>query len=267
MHETKPRRYGIYAWFGYPLPMPERLHEIALAGFDSVMLWWGDDFSPKDGPKDSHPDIARREGLYVENIHAPFKNAGRLWEDSLAGEELFDCYAAGVSDCRRHAIPVMVLHLSNGRVPPSLTSVGLRRIDRLLDLAQRCEVQIALENVKAPGPVEQLLDRYDSPYLGLCYDAGHDFVYQPAPYRLLEQYASRLMALHLHDNDRSFDQHDLLGRGKIDWRRIRQNVQASPYTGGIVGEFKRNPQTTAEITSQQYLFAALASLKEQFPPV
>lgn len=261
------RRYGIYAWFGYPLPMPQRLHEIASAGFDSVMLWWGDDFSTKDGPKDTHPDLARREGLLVENIHAPFQNAGLLWKDSLDGEDLFQCYTAGLIDCRRHSIPVLVLHLTNGTTPPALTAVGLERIDRLLGLAEQLEVKIALENVKAPGPVEQLLDRCDSPYLGLCYDTGHDFVYQPSPYQLLERYASRLVALHLHDNDGAFDRHDLLGRGKLDWSRIRRCIDSSSYTGGITGEFKRNTQTTASMAPRDYLLAALQSLKEQFPPV
>lgn len=214
MSNISSRRYGIYAWFGYPLPMPERLHEIASAGFDSVMLWWGDDFSPKDCPKDTHPELARREGLFVENIHAPFQNAGHLWEDTLSGEAVFHCYARGITDCRRHNIPVMVIHLTNGRIPPLLSAVGLDRIERLLDLAVRYEVRIALENVKAPGPVEWLLDRYDSPFLGLCYDAGHDFVYQAPPYCILERYASRLLALHLHDNDGTADQHDLLGMEK-----------------------------------------------------
>lgn len=30
---------GIFSWFGFPIPMEERLRMIKDAGFDSVLLW------------------------------------------------------------------------------------------------------------------------------------------------------------------------------------------------------------------------------------
>ncbi len=35
------RELGIFAWFGYELPLQESLHLIRASGFDRVMLWWG----------------------------------------------------------------------------------------------------------------------------------------------------------------------------------------------------------------------------------
>ena len=43
----------IYSWFGYPIPTRERASMIREAGFDSVMIWWGDEYLPYTGePKE-----------------------------------------------------------------------------------------------------------------------------------------------------------------------------------------------------------------------
>ena len=76
------RSLGLYAWFGYDLSLEEALRRMRDAGFDSVMLWWGE----FDGgvPLSRQPDLARRLGLEVANAHAPFAGCNHLW---LPGEE------------------------------------------------------------------------------------------------------------------------------------------------------------------------------------
>ena len=58
-----------FSWFGYDLPMSENFKRIKQAGFDGVMLWWDDSFG--DIEYRGNPDLVRKAGLYVENIHAP----------------------------------------------------------------------------------------------------------------------------------------------------------------------------------------------------
>ena len=60
---------GIFAWFGYELPLRESFRLIRAAGFDRVMLWWGE--YEGDIPLKDQPDRARRMGLEIENAHAP----------------------------------------------------------------------------------------------------------------------------------------------------------------------------------------------------
>ena len=36
------RELGIFAWFGYELPLQESLRLIRASGFGRVMLWWGE---------------------------------------------------------------------------------------------------------------------------------------------------------------------------------------------------------------------------------
>ena len=66
---------GIFYWFGYNVPMAERFKLIASGGFDNVLLWWGDQFRETDRPKEELPDLARKAGIFVENIHTDFDTA------------------------------------------------------------------------------------------------------------------------------------------------------------------------------------------------
>ncbi len=36
-------KYGIFSWFGFVMPLSERLELIKKAGFDSTCLWWEDE--------------------------------------------------------------------------------------------------------------------------------------------------------------------------------------------------------------------------------
>ena len=47
----------------------------------------------------------------------------------------------------------------------------------------------------------------------------------------LEEYAERIIALHLHDNDGSSDQHLNLGEGSLDWAHLGGRLLESGYKG------------------------------------
>ena len=73
--------YTIVDYFGYDLSPQDRMKSIRTAGFDGVILLWADYFDPdyKDFPR-----YAAKEGLFVENTHAPYKGAEKIWNDSAA---------------------------------------------------------------------------------------------------------------------------------------------------------------------------------------
>ena len=81
------QKFSIFSWFGYPIPMDERFRLIKQVGFNSTCLWWADDNIGDDGDKNRLPDLARKYGLEVENIHTPFSNVNSLWEDNLDGDD------------------------------------------------------------------------------------------------------------------------------------------------------------------------------------
>ena len=149
-------------------PFEERYRLIKQAGFDATLVWWDEE---DQGDYRTQPELARRAGLWVENMHADFGNAGHLWEDTAAGQAVFEYYMMCLDDCGTFEIPTMVMHTGCGRdYLPSLSELSLDRLGRMINRAERLGVNIAIENQGAPEKTEramELLGRFDSPRLGM----------------------------------------------------------------------------------------------------
>ncbi|MEO3946321.1 sugar phosphate isomerase/epimerase family protein [Gorillibacterium sp. CAU 1737] len=226
----------IYDWFGYELPIKERYQAIKEVGFDGVMLWWSDGFGRDHSGRGDYrngPQMAREAGLFIENIHAPVQNQNDLWLDNLDGEALADCYLQGIADCAEFEISTMVVHLPDENHPH--TAIGLDRIKTMADMAERLGVKVALENLWNLTNLAYVLEQVDSKRIGFCYDSGHHDHYYPDQ-DLLSLYGSRLMALHLHDDNGSHAQHGLPFDGSIDWSTTMKNIAATNYTGATAIE-------------------------------
>jgi len=235
---------ALHAWFGYDLPLRERFRLIAEAGFDAVMLWWSEDPDFANYPGKEYADqvkFAQQTGLFVENIHAPFWEMNHFWEDTAAGQAIFEYLLRSLDDCKSFQIPTMVLHASCGEAPP-VSDIGLLRFARLIERAERNDVTIALENMRRASQIQQtdfLLGRFDAPRLGVCFDSGHYHIrlLRTAQADFLSRFGHRLMALHLHDNEgcvaseNSVDQHRLPFDGTIDWPAQMRAVAATGYAG------------------------------------
>jgi len=96
-------------------------------------------------------------------------------------------------------------------------------------------VRLMLENVyeKDPQDVRVLLEGLESENVGLCLDVGHLWSFgQSFPEMWLDSLGGFIGQFHLHDNDRTFDQHLGMGLGSIDfepvWRYIRSKKQNPP---------------------------------------
>lgn len=79
-------------------------------------------------------------------------------------------------------------------------------------------VTLVLENDTdmSPDMVIRLVDQVDNPYLRLCLDIGHLHVFSNLDaVEWVRRMGSRLVHIHLHDNDGTDDSHQSLGRGTI----------------------------------------------------
>ena len=96
-------------------------------------------------------------------------------------------------------------------------------------------VRLMLENVyeKDPRDLLVLLESLEPENVGLCLDIGHLWSFgQSTPEMWLDTLGRFIGQFHLHDNDRTFDQHVGIGFGSIDftpvWRYIRSRKQDPP---------------------------------------
>lgn len=222
--------YGIYSWFGYLLPLKERFRLIKEAGFDCVILWWGNELYELDGEKTKHPELARSHGLIVENVHAPYQFSNDLWDDGLNGEAYEKSIANCIKDCAACEISTLVMHVTDGLNPPKPGNTGIQRLNRLLETAGHHSVTLAIENVQNPEYLDVVFSQIRSDYLGFCYDSGHEFAVS-GRLTLLQKYGYLLKAVHLHDNNGQEDQHLLPGEGRIDWAELASQISVTGYKG------------------------------------
>lgn len=81
-------------------------------------------------------------------------------------------------------------------------------------------ILVALENdlEKSPDLLVRLVDEVDHPFLKLCMDIGHQNVFSDVKAaEWVQRLGTRLVHVHLHDNDGREDRHWSLGRGEIDF--------------------------------------------------
>lgn len=228
---------SIVDWFGYILSPHDRMRLIKEAGFNGVLLLWADYFD-KDYMR--FPDYARAAGLCVENAHAPYMNANDLWKDTINGQDACKQLISCVEDCAAHDIPTLVMHPENKsgtetvELPVDFT-VGIDRLKRIIDTAERLSINIAVENMSRREYLDCIFQNIQSDRLGFCFDSGHCNVFTPE-HDLLTEYGHKLMALHLHDNDGVDDWHSLPFSGNIHWGDIAAKLQATSYNGAIALE-------------------------------
>ncbi|MNJ38106.1 Xylose isomerase-like TIM barrel [compost metagenome] len=96
-------------------------------------------------------------------------------------------------------------------------------------------VNVALENLWNLSNLAYVLEQVDSLRIGFCYDSGHHYRHYPGD-DLLSMYGSRLMALHLHDNNGVYAQHGLPFDGTIDWSTTMNKIAETDYSGPIAIE-------------------------------
>ena len=95
---------------------------------------------------------------------------------------------------------------------------------KLTELAERLNVNVAIENMSRPELIEHIFEKIKSNRLGFCFDSGHCNLFTPE-FDLLDLYGDSLMALHLHDNDGKEDWHTLPFSGIIQWDIISKNLK------------------------------------------
>lgn len=223
----------IFDYFGFEVPYKERYRLIKEAGFDGVLLYWSDEFGNVNYKW--NPEQARNAGLYIENIHTSFDNINDFWIDNLNGKEITDYLLQCVNDCNDYEIPTMIVHLTSGDNPPPYNLIGLDRIKIITERAEHKGVNVALENLRKYDFLEYVFDRIHSRRLGFCFDSGHQNC-RCKNVDLLSMYGDKLMALHLHDNDESGDQHRMPFDGNINWNVVMKKLTDINYSGSIALE-------------------------------
>jgi sugar phosphate isomerase/epimerase len=110
---------------------------------------------------------------------------------------------------------------------------------------------LALENTFEPAPdvilaARQALLDAGAPQVGFCLDVGHASCFNSTPEETWWQaMGPHIIELHLHDNEGDFDWHLPPGQGRVDWARVKSQIEAMDPRPLLTIEPHREPHLWA----------------------
>lgn len=212
---------GIFNWFGYVLPIEERLKLIKEANFDNVMLWWEDETYPQFKDKKNFVTLAKEYGLGVDNIHLPYEDCNKFWSDSTTERNQYvDSVLKWLEECKESGADKAVMHTNRGSISNLSYTNGYKSFEKIVLFAEDIRIKVAVENVKKFEFTDFILKEFKSNYLGFCYDSSHDFINGESKGEILKKWKDRLFCVHLSDNDGLDDRHWLPKKGHVDFKVI-----------------------------------------------
>jgi sugar phosphate isomerase/epimerase len=128
---------------------------------------------------------------------------------------------------------VVIVHVPSTQPPearPKWLEQTRKSLDQVEPFALSHNVRLAVENMAHDDwqMLDTLLTEYDPEFLGLCFDSGHANLGGDA-FSHLERLKSRLIAVHLHDNDGAADQHCIPFTGSVAWEKLTEIIASSAY--------------------------------------
>lgn len=211
----------------------ETIMAIKKAGYDGVFLQWYNkewEFSQEQQLK-----LCDELDLPVEFVHLGYSKINKIWEEGEDGEELVRSYINDLDACKRNDINMVVMHLTSKSVAPSPSLIGINRFQKIIDYADKLGIKIAFENTKIFGYLEYLFKHISNQNIGICYDSGHCHCHFDDKFSW-DIFKGKILALHLHDNDKTSDQHLLPFDGTIDWESVVEHLKKSDYKGNVILE-------------------------------
>ena len=229
----------------------EKLYPLAKeAGFDTF-------FSSPHLAKDlaaltELKQFAEANGLVQETVHSTIDNCRSVWWDGPEGDQYIDILLKNIEHCRILGIPILVVHPQCDRLGGYDVALGLSRLDRVVEAAGVAGIQIAFENIDSAELLNAVMERYQEPHVGFCYDTGHECWLTPDAH-WLRKYGDRLLCTHFNDNDRTGDLHWIPYDGAADFDSICRDMRNSRKPETISIELGFSEKYSLVMTEKEFL--------------
>ena len=256
------RKIGICLGAVGEMPIEERVQRYASLGFNTIFTG----VKETESEQVALAELFAKNGLEYETLHAPFGHINDIWLDCEGGEQMLSELIKSVDHCKAAGVPILVVHLSSGLTPPSITDLGQARFSRLMEHAEKNGVMIAYENQRMLGNISWAFEQFaDSPSLGFCWDCGHENCFTIGR-QYMPIFGNKLICTHIHDNSGKFnaDLHMLPFDGKFDFDRFARQINESGYKGSLMLEIMKNHSKGFYdgITEDEYLERAAKAIKK-----
>lgn len=227
------RKFGMSAR-AYPgLTYDEQLKKMAFYGFDSVL-----EIACDDCAMAGLAAAQEKHNIRAEMLHAPFRGINNIWLDCIDGDNMLAVLQQSIDKCKIVGAKIVVVHLSSGMNPPTITDIGRGRFDMLVEYAACKNVRIAFENQRRLDNLAWAMERYtDDNIVGFCWDCGHENCFTKGR-EYMPLFGKRMICNHIHDNVGVFNQDDHMipFDGNIDYSKVAKYIKQSGYEGTLTLE-------------------------------
>ena len=219
------------------LSYEEKLRVLKDVGFTSICLSFTQHKADFEVSKADQVKLADKYGFEVDAVHLSGAKMTTIWSESEDAEFVTQRAIDELTELKELGLKTGVIHVTWGHdVPEPVSDSALARFRRIAEAADSLQVQVALENSVYPEHVHFVLENLKNPYMGFCYDSGHENAFSPGE-NYLDRYGHRLFAMHIHDNHGT-DEHNLPFNGTIDWKHVMSQLRKTELfnTKGIALE-------------------------------
>jgi sugar phosphate isomerase/epimerase len=199
---------------------------------------------------------AHRMGITLFEMHAPFGSPFDLsCMEKARIPQLIEEHSQFLEYAAELGCKTYTMHIGSYEAVEMGTPLEVIReqvidkLEKLLPVAEKADVIIAIENGMSPADtpeeVVSYVRHFNSKHIGNCFDAGHANVMnrrdknqelfsdslRSAWGGTVRQYddclgimAPTIVTCHLHDNNSYSDQHNKIGEGTIDWPTLMHRL-------------------------------------------
>lgn len=226
---------------GSSVPEIEQLEIIKSAGFDGVFFDW-----ERNVDRSKEISKALNLGLELQSLHAPFYGMDDIFhaDDSLSDKMICDLIGT-IDNAAEHGTDLVICHAIIGMDNHSPNDLGIKRLEKVIEHAEKKKIRIAFENTEGLEYLEKILGAFgELPHIGFCFDSGHELCYNGAE-DTLARFGKYLFSTHLNDNmgqtedEITFcdDSHLLpFDHGVADWNGIAERLHKCNFNGPLTFE-------------------------------
>lgn len=215
---------GFSFYFGYKIPIEERVKMIKQAGFNCIITNADKNLKKQNGSIKKQIQMFKKYNLKHSSLHFQYKKdeLPNFFLDNKIGQKLEKNLKKDIKIAKKYGFLCVVVHLYG-----KLSTFGIERLKRILKVAEKHKVPLAVENINENEILPFVFKNIESPYLKFCFDSGHQHCFYP-DVDYLKLYGDKLICVHLHDNMGNKDAHTLNCYGNINWEEIAKKLAKCP---------------------------------------
>lgn len=229
-----------------PEPAEEVARKLTAEGVTALETWHTFFENNDEKAIESTAKTLRDAGIRLFSAHAPFGEDFNLSSlDEEKRKATVESLKTLLEKVRLWGASVLVIHPGshgNEKDIVSMENILPKSLEVLVKAAEKTGVKLGLENMPPSyagcmsSHLREIVERFSSPYLGICFDTGHAHFSGEGVKDAFETLQDLIVSMHIHDNDGTRDMHLQPAYGTIDWLEFSDCLRESGFNDPITIE-------------------------------